>query len=477
MASPGKGRILKNLGSLSVGKLTADLAAFGLFVVISRQLGEEGVGQYSFAMAITGFLMVFADFGLEFLSTRELSRLAHEKLATYVGRVIAVRIFQTSIAIGMLAILCLALPYPTDFIFVIFVIGLFQIFYKGLDGLAAVFIAKEEMLTAAALSASLRILAAIGAAVLIIAGVELAWSLIVFPLFTCLQIGVAYRMVSRRIGHIRPYASYLEIKATMRQALPFATSEFLRQLATRSDVVLLGILVSAGAAGIYNAAFRIIFMLSLFSYLAGLAIYPRVSRLFKTDPAQTRQLYSQYLGVVIIVSVPASVGLAMIAIELIHIIFGDAFTESGFILQVLAALVAATTMKFMMQMFMMAGELQGPMVRSQWIVTLANLALLLVLIPAFGSVGAGAAVVIAEVLLVVLYAGHLKSLVGLPRIGHRVLLSLFGSAVTVSLVSHLQLQSMITIMPLTIVVYTAIVLCSAKVRRTELKLLLEAIHR
>ena len=47
---------------------------FVLFVVLSRTFGQDGIGQYSFAMALTGFFGLFGDFGLYNLSVKEISR-------------------------------------------------------------------------------------------------------------------------------------------------------------------------------------------------------------------------------------------------------------------------------------------------------------------------------------------------------------------------------------------------------------------
>ena len=44
-----------------------------MFITISRSFGQEGVGLYTFAMALTGFFAVFADFGLYHLSVRQIS--------------------------------------------------------------------------------------------------------------------------------------------------------------------------------------------------------------------------------------------------------------------------------------------------------------------------------------------------------------------------------------------------------------------
>ena len=49
------------------------LFTFILFVLISRKFGQEGIGQYSFAVGLTGFFAVCADFGLYNYSIKEIS--------------------------------------------------------------------------------------------------------------------------------------------------------------------------------------------------------------------------------------------------------------------------------------------------------------------------------------------------------------------------------------------------------------------
>jgi len=51
-------KIAKNFGFLTMGKLLGDLSTFLFFVVLSRAYGQEGIGQYSLAMALTGFFVL-----------------------------------------------------------------------------------------------------------------------------------------------------------------------------------------------------------------------------------------------------------------------------------------------------------------------------------------------------------------------------------------------------------------------------------
>jgi O-antigen/teichoic acid export membrane protein len=63
-------QIFRNFSFLAIGKTLGDAFTFLLFVVLSQTFGQEGIGQYSFAMALTGFFVVFADFGLYNLSIK-----------------------------------------------------------------------------------------------------------------------------------------------------------------------------------------------------------------------------------------------------------------------------------------------------------------------------------------------------------------------------------------------------------------------
>ena len=73
-ARRGAVRILQNFGFLTAGKTLGDVFTFFLYVTLSRAFGQEGIGQYAFAMALTGFFAVGASFGLYNFSIKELSR-------------------------------------------------------------------------------------------------------------------------------------------------------------------------------------------------------------------------------------------------------------------------------------------------------------------------------------------------------------------------------------------------------------------
>ncbi|MDL1981415.1 MAG: oligosaccharide flippase family protein [Deltaproteobacteria bacterium] len=113
LKTPSKAvQIFRNFGFLTIGKILGDVFTFTFFVVLSRIFGQDGVGQYSFAMAFTGFFVVFADFGLYHLSIKEMSRERHS-LGEYYGRIFLVRL---CLSVTVLAVIALCAPlflFPT----------------------------------------------------------------------------------------------------------------------------------------------------------------------------------------------------------------------------------------------------------------------------------------------------------------------------------------------------------------------------
>ena len=95
-------RIVKNAGVLIIGEVLSRILSFILIIMIARQFGEVGLGQYSFIFAFVGLFSVFSDFGTSVLMTRELSKStskAKEFFAKSLGLKIIISIFATILPI------------------------------------------------------------------------------------------------------------------------------------------------------------------------------------------------------------------------------------------------------------------------------------------------------------------------------------------------------------------------------------------
>ena len=66
-------RVARNAGVRAGAEIIGKVATFAMFVVIARQLGPQGFGDITFALALTGQLLLIASFGMDVVVSRERS--------------------------------------------------------------------------------------------------------------------------------------------------------------------------------------------------------------------------------------------------------------------------------------------------------------------------------------------------------------------------------------------------------------------
>lgn len=453
-----------------MGKILGDVFTFLLFVVLSRVFGQQGIGQYSFAIALTGFFAVFADFGLYNLSVKEMSRHTGV-LGEYYGRIFSLRLI---LSVAVLLVLLFALPFlpfPRETRLIITLIGAYQVIYTLVDGFATVFVAREDMHLAGLLEFSLRMVIALAGIAVVMAGGSLVMALAMFPAVTCGYVLVAYGVVARKYGSPRLAMSWSYLTRTLREAMPYALYESLRQLSTRVDVVLLGLFLGTAAAGVYNAAYRVVFFLMILAYFTGLTLFPLASRLYVTSRKELETLYHKSLNLIVLVALPAASGIWLVAPDLIDLIYGEAFAESATVLRYLAWLVFLAFLKSVMGILLISCDRQVERTKGQWTAACVNILGNVLLIPTIGVKGAAIAVLISETLLVILFAVRLRTVFGWPRIGSRLAMSCMATMSFFLPLSFFSSLSLGVVIPASVLFYLGVLVLFKDIRENEVRVL------
>jgi len=148
-------KIIRNFGFLTTGTSLGFGCTFLLFVAISRVFGQEGIGKYSFAMALTSYFAAFSDFGLYTYSIKEMSRHTGTP-EDYCGGIFMSRLILSAAALTVLLSILLFLPFSHETKLIIALIGAYQVINTLVDGFAAIFVAHEDMHLSSLLELSLR---------------------------------------------------------------------------------------------------------------------------------------------------------------------------------------------------------------------------------------------------------------------------------------------------------------------------------
>jgi O-antigen/teichoic acid export membrane protein len=170
-----------------------------------------------------------------------------------------------------------------------------------------------------------------------------------------------------------------------------------------SDVTILGILKDDHDVAIYGVASRIYMMVKGVANAAITVIIPRVASMISGDNKEAiRKLYNKTLGSVILLVIPATVGLIMLSYETVLLIAGSEYTEGAMPLIILScALPFASSACLLINGILIPYRKEKIALQLTVASALINIVLNFLLIPFFSYCAAAATTLIAEMFIVV----------------------------------------------------------------------------
>ena len=473
---PSGGRILRNFGFLMGGTVLGDASIFLLIVVWSRVYGQVGIGQYSFALGVTGFFAAFVGFGLHPFSIKELAR-SRAPVTTVYGRVLSLRLLLSVAALALLLLVVPFLPFTREFKLVIVIIGVYQVMIELVQGLAAVFIAKEEAHLSAMIGVSRKATSAAAGIAVALSGGSLVVAAGMLPAITGLHLLIVYGVFAKKYGRPVLFASVSSIRNQVREAMPYAASRFLSQVYSRVDIVLVGFLVGAGGAGVYNAAYRVVFFLAFIPGIAAVSLFPRASRLYTDSVSDFSELYHRSLNLIVLLGLPIAAGVWLTAPDLVVLTFGDEFREAASVLRILTVWLFLTFLSRTAAVFLMACDRQAHRTRGFFHATWMSVAAGLLLIPRFGIEGAAVAAVLSEAVPAILFVVWLRPVVGWPRMSSRLVIGGLGATSFCVAFALLPALPMSVVIPASVLIYAATLVLFKETRTSEVRAVVGILRR
>ena len=162
------------------------------------------------------------------------------------------------------------------------------------------------------------------------------------------------------------------------------------------DSVMLSIIVGNTAVGIYNAAYRLIFVFLSFYAVYIMAIFPVMSNFFVNAKESLKFASNRSIKYMLIISIPISIGITMLADKIILLIYGTAYITSILALQILVWTIIFMFVNGICGNLLGAINKQPVMTKITALAAVLNIGLNLFLIPTYSFIGASAATVITE---------------------------------------------------------------------------------
>jgi O-antigen/teichoic acid export membrane protein len=395
-------QLTKNAAYLFSARFINALSILTLILVISRRLGPDIFGGYSFlnAVIITG--VVIANFGLDTLMVREVSRdnLQGNQFLSNVLR------FKVLSSLAVMAVVCvLFLFFLQDqamirllviFSIVILLNSLSQSFWFYGD-------AYQKFQFHAGLWASLNVIK-----------VPLVW------FFISLQPGLArviYALIIAEVISliisgcwIRLRFSFglgnLSLKSMLplfKKVWPLAVVSILSAIYFRIDMMMLEVMKGEKAVGIYSAAYKLIEFLSIIPGTVTIAALPGLTLDYSANIEGFRTSFYKTVTVLGAGGVVIGLLLYLFSKQVVLLLYGPLFFDSTLCLSILSGVVFFLFVNGYLAYVSIAANNDRAVALIIVISTLINVLLNLYLIPRYSHVGAAVSTLLSEIVMFCCY--------------------------------------------------------------------------
>jgi len=380
-----------------LAEIAARAANTIFFILLARHL-ESDAGAYTLGFTYALLLLQFSLGGLEQLINREVARKEYPS-ALILGNYLLARLISSLLCYGALALWLFGpYGYEASVIQVVLIVGATFI----PDGLTALcqgyLIARDRVGVITLLGAftgGLKL--ALGGLVLALGGdaLAVAWVLLSISLITLvLYLGlICWRFEWPVLSFNRTFW----IK-TLYAELPLLGIGVLFTIESSADAVLLARGSNTVALGVYAAAASIVLPFMILPQTYRQIILPIMTAWYHTQRERAFDIYRQSTRLALIVALPLATSVALVADQIVPILFKGHFAAAVPVLQILIWSFVFASLLVPNGRLLLVTERQSAVVPIQCASLLLNLGLNLVLQPTIGAQGAAIARVASSAL-------------------------------------------------------------------------------
>lgn len=371
--------IAKNTSALMVSQLITWGFSFFLSILLSRYLGPTGIGQLSLASSLWLIVGVIAALGTDLLITKEVAR-SPDRLSELVGTALALRLLTFLLGAIGIGIYIHFAGYSPETVMVIWIIGVaylimqlsgtFDASLKGLERM-------EYTALAAVIAVVILSLLRIG---LLLSNNGVNAIAVASVISNLASMAVLYYFMRTRYV-VRLSIDWGFMVPLIKASLPFFLVYMGINLYHQVDKVVISLLADEANVGWYGVADSLYGSLLFIPNVFVIALFPALSRAQKEDPTASQSLAKKSLSLLVLVSVPVGWGMTVIANQLVVLLYGEFFANSGPVLAVRGIFLVLTYINMLLGFLLISLDRQKAWAFVILTASLATIPLDLVLVP------------------------------------------------------------------------------------------------
>jgi len=418
-------RVAKNSVAPIVLNFFNRIIDFAFAALTARILGPAGMGRYFTAVNIYLWFDTLANFGLDMYLIREVARDPREARRVFVNTsLLRLGLFAAVVPVlagFLLGRQALRNPLTPE---TILTVGLL---YAGLlpgtlaNGLTALFRAFEKHEFPAAIQTITTIVKVTLGTLALVGGlgiVGLAGSSVLTNVVTMTILGVlAWRLIWRELSPVESVVGghlWSRMRTMVAASWPLMGSLLLQSLFTGVNVIMLQYFRGDDAVGWYNAATKwVMNMLNIIPSLFTFAIFPVLSRQAAEDRGRLRQSYQLSVKLLMIVALPTSIAITLLARPMVWLLSGREYLPYGAVaLRILVWSILFGWINSLTNYVLIALDRQRFVVQASAARIVFAVAANVALVPRFGYAASAWVIIGGELILYLLFALDLRRRLG-----------------------------------------------------------------
>lgn len=377
-----------------VYQLLALIIPFLTVPYVSRVLGADQVGVYSFTYSIVYYFMLFAMLGINQYGNREVAKTREDrkKLSKTFSNIYAIQLCSAALMSLFYALYALCFSGEYQPIALIQGLCLLSVFFDY----NWFFFGREEFKITVLRNSAVKIFSLIAIFLFVKSSSDLPIYTLILSLSILLSQLLLLPFLKRRVDFVKPQLS--EMKRHLKPCLILFIPVISVGLYTIMDKTMLGLMSNMSEVGYYSQAEKIASIPSSLITALSAVMMPRMSNLVaKNDHKQILSYIEKTIIFMSFAAIPAALGLIAIAPNFVPVFLGSGYEKSILILSLLAVpiIFKAIGSVFRAQ-YMTPHQMDKEYAITTIIGAVVNLGINALLIPSLQSAGAAIGTIFAE---------------------------------------------------------------------------------
>lgn len=398
-------RIAKNATLLTVALLVQKILTFGYFIYINKSINPEPLGSYFIALNISTIFGYFVDIAFSQVLIREIAK-RKERTSQYLNAALSLKMLVAIFIYAAVVLYVIVQGYNELTRSLVYLTGIIMVLDSFTLTFYSVFRGHQQLHYEAigtVINVIIKIAIGVVGIKLGIGVIGIVMAILVASVFNFLYSGI---LLLRRL-HWKPSFRWDgdTLLFLAKIVIPFAIAGVFVTIYTNQDQFLLGNPHLVGAKGPsylawYGTAYKYAFALSFIPAAVAAAIFPAFSEYYVSNKQMLAKTFERAFGYLMSVGVPITLGIIVLAKQIILTAASKAFVASIIPLQLLSISLFFLFLNYPVGYLLNATDRQTRNTLHIGIVTVINLVLNTILIPQRAFIGAAIASVISSIILV-----------------------------------------------------------------------------